>query len=132
MIYESFIDKVAQRAGVSQEQALVLTRATLETLSDRLSAGEALDLAAQLAKPLQLPLRPTREAAERISLAEFIGRVAERTDVDETVATTGIRAVFATLREAVTGGEFEDVLAQLPADFAAVAEPVAAHPGRRR
>jgi uncharacterized protein (DUF2267 family) len=25
--------------------------------------------------------------------------------------------VFATVREAVTGGEFDDVLAQLPADF---------------
>lgn len=132
MNYETFIDKVAERAGVQSEQALILTRATLQTVADRLTAGEALDLAAQLPKPLQMPLRPSRETAERFSLAEFTRRVAERAGVDEAAAANGIRAVFATLREAVTSGEFDDLLAQLPSDFAEVAEPVGVRSGRRR
>ncbi|HEX2772493.1 MAG TPA: DUF2267 domain-containing protein [Micromonosporaceae bacterium] len=132
MNYETFIDRVAQRAGVSSDQAVILTRATLETLADRLTAGEALDLAAQLPKRLQMPLRPREETAERFSLAECIRRVGERAGVDEAAAANGVRAVFATLRQAVTGGEFEDLLAQLPSDFAEVAEPVAVRSGRRR
>jgi uncharacterized protein (DUF2267 family) len=130
--YETIIDKVAQRAAVSPEEAVILNRATMETLADRLTGGEAMDLAAQLPKKLQAPLRPRRETAERISLAEFTRRVAERAGVDEEAAANGVRAVFATLREAVTGGEFEDLVAQLPSDFATVAEPVAVRSGRRR
>lgn len=128
---ETFIDKVAQRAGVPSDQAVILARATLETLADRLTAGEALDLAAQLPKPLQVPLRPRQETAERFPLAEFTRRVGERAGVDEAAAVNGVRAVFATLREAVTGGEFEDLLAQLPADFAEVAEPIVVRSGQR-
>jgi uncharacterized protein (DUF2267 family) len=132
MNYETFVDRVAQRAGLPADQATILTRATLETLAERLTAGEALDLAAQLPKRLQVPLRPRQETAERFSLAEFGRRAGERAGVDERAAANGIRAVFATLREAVTGGEFEDLLTQLPADFAEVAEPVAVRSGRPR
>jgi uncharacterized protein (DUF2267 family) len=129
MNYETFIDRVGRRAGVPAERAEVLTRAALHTLSDRLTAGEAMDLAAQLPKKLQMPLRPQRETAERFSLAEFTRRTAERAGVDQAIAENGIRAVFATLREAVSGGEFDDVLAQLPPDFAFVSERVGAGPG---
>jgi uncharacterized protein (DUF2267 family) len=132
MNYDTFIDKVAARAAVSAEQAVVLTQATLKTLADRLTAGEALDLAAQLPKQLQLRLRPGMEAAERFSLAEFNRRVAQRAGVDAAAAATGVGAVFTTLREAVSGGEFDDLLTQLPDDFAEVAQPVAARSGRRR
>lgn len=132
MNYETFIDKVAERAGVPADEAVVLTTTTLQTLAERLTGGEALDLAAQLPKLLQTPLRPMQETAERFPLAEFARRVGQRAGVPEAAASSGIRAVFATLREAVTGGEFDDLLAQLPADFAEVAEPVAARSARRR
>jgi uncharacterized protein (DUF2267 family) len=132
MNYETFIDNVAQRAGVSAEQAEIHTRATLQTLADRLTAGEALDLAAQLPKPLQMALRQRTETAERFGLAEFSRRVRERAGIDEAAATNGIRAVFATMREAVTSGEFDDVLAQLPREFAELVEPVTVRTDRRR
>jgi uncharacterized protein (DUF2267 family) len=132
MNYDTFIDVVSQRAGVSSDQAVILTRATLETLTDRLTAGEALDLAAQLPKPLRVAMRQRTETAERFGLAEFIRRMGERAGVDETMATNGIRAVFTTLREAVTGGEFDDVLIQLPRDFADLVEPVTVRTDRRR
>ncbi|HEX7746710.1 MAG TPA: DUF2267 domain-containing protein [Micromonosporaceae bacterium] len=131
MNHDTFIDRVAQRAAVSAEQAQILTRATLETLADRLTAGESLDLAAQLPKPLQVALRQRAEGAERFGLAEFSRRVRERAGVDETAATSGIRAVFTTLREAVTSGEFDDLLAQLPREFAELAEPVTVRTDRR-
>lgn len=129
---DTFIDLVAQRTGVSSEQAVILTRATLETLADRLTAGERLDLAAQLPEPLQAAMRQRKETAERFGLAEFTRRVGERAGVDEGTATNGVRRVFTTLREAITGGEFDDLLAQLPREFAGVTEPVTVRSDRRR
>ena len=72
------------------------------------------------------------ETAARFPRAEFTRRVMERAGIEDAAATTAIRAVFATLREAVTGGEFEDMVAQLPADFADLTAPVTVRPGRRR
>jgi uncharacterized protein (DUF2267 family) len=46
--------------------------------------------------------------------------VAEREGVDPQLAREHVRAVFATLREAVTPKEWFDVTSQLPAEFAAV------------
>lgn len=119
MNYDTFVEQVAQRAGVPSARAVELSRATLETLAERLTGGEALDLAAQLPKPLQLLLRktPSSEHAERFGAAEYVARVGQRADVDQAAARAGIRAVFVTLREAVSGGEFDDVAAQLPRDY---------------
>ncbi|WP_416905133.1 DUF2267 domain-containing protein [Micromonospora echinospora] len=128
MNYDTFVDQVAQRAGVPSDRAVELTRATLETLAERLTGGEALDLAAQLPKPLQLLLRktPTTEHADRFGAAEFVARVGQRADADSPAARSGIRAVFVTLREAITGGEFDDVAAQLPRDYRDLVEPAMA------
>ena len=117
MDHDRFIKLVAERAGVSREQAEALTEATLATLAQRITGGEAKDLASQLPKPLQPPLLRPDEPAERFDLDEFTRRVATRAGLDPEQAGNGVRAVFATVREAVTGGEFDDVLAQLPADF---------------
>jgi uncharacterized protein (DUF2267 family) len=117
MRYEEFIDAVAERAGVSPDQAEVLTQATLETLAERLSGGEALDLADQLPKGLQESLQPREEEAERFRLEEFVRRVSERADVDVALAWDGVSAVLTTLSEAVASGEFDDVMSQLPAEF---------------
>ncbi|MCW2996768.1 MAG: hypothetical protein JWN65_317 [Solirubrobacterales bacterium] len=122
MQYDEFITKVAERAGTRQKQAEALTRATLQTLGERVTGGEAQDLAAQLPQPLKaaVPQRPTG-TAEPFDLNEFERRVAERAGVAEGEDEAGIRAVFQTLREAVSPGEFDDVLAQLPADVRSLA-----------
>lgn len=44
--------------------------------------------------------------------------MSERAGVDLDTATRGARAVLSTVRHAVTSDEFEDVLAQLPREFA--------------
>ncbi|GIJ76811.1 Uncharacterized conserved protein, DUF2267 family [Micromonospora phaseoli] len=136
MNYDTFVDQVARRAGTSWQRAVELTRATLETLAERLTGGEVLDLAVQLPEPLRLPLRPTPdiEAAERFGAAEFVARVAVRAGVQEPAARDAIRAVFITVREAVSGGEFDELVVQMPRDYRDMVEPALA-PGatlRRR
>ncbi|PZF89461.1 DUF2267 domain-containing protein [Micromonospora deserti] len=128
MNYNTFVDQVAQRTRASSEQAVELTRATLETLAERLTGGEVLDLAAQLPRPLQVVVKPSprTEAAERFGAADFVARVALRAGVDEATAKSGARAVFVTLREAITGGEFDDVAMQLPRDYRDLVEPAMA------
>jgi uncharacterized protein (DUF2267 family) len=117
MQYEEFIAQVAQNAELSEEDAATLTRATLATLAERISGGEAQDLAAQLPGPLKTALTSAHENAEAFSFKEFVERTAERAGTDPDVAEVAIQAVLATLRDAVTPGEFDDVLSQLPADF---------------
>jgi len=117
MRYDEFIDAVSDRMGVSMDEAENVTYATLTTLSERITGGEARDLASQLPRPLRELLRPTVEPAEAFDLDEFVHRVSKRAGVNAAEAAVGMRAVFATLRKAVTGGEFDDIMSQLPAEF---------------
>jgi uncharacterized protein (DUF2267 family) len=115
--YSEFIASVAKQAGVETEQAKSLTKATLETLAERLTAGEADDLAAQLPLELKADLQAPQPQAEAFGASDFIDRVARRASVDADLAVRGVQAVFATLRETVSKGEFDDVLSQLPQEF---------------
>ncbi|MFJ6198887.1 DUF2267 domain-containing protein [Micromonospora sp. NPDC092111] len=125
MNYDTFVDQVARRTRTDPERAVALTHATLATLAERLTGGEVLDLATQLPAPLRLALRPSpsTEAADRFGAAEFVARVGQRADLDEPAARDVVRAVFVTLREAVSGGEFDDVVIQLPRDYRDMVEP---------
>jgi uncharacterized protein (DUF2267 family) len=116
--YDEFISKVAERTGFQRKQAEAVTRATLATLAARITRGEAEDLAAHLPLELQGPLLTGKNEADGFDPAEFERRVAEHAGVSEDEAQRGIRAVFATIAEAVSPGEFDDVLAQLPAEYA--------------
>jgi uncharacterized protein (DUF2267 family) len=123
MKYDEFIARVAENVGVSSAEAEKLTSATLETLAERISGGEARDLAAQLPLPLQDALLPASEEAEGFSFKEFVRRTAERAGMDAGVAEIAVDAVLVTLRDAVTPGEFDDVLSQLPQDFKRLGTP---------
>ena len=129
---DQFIELVRQRARVpasrrldgapltDEEMAETLVRATLQVLAQRISGGEARDIARQLPPPLDEWLQPEHEKAEPFDLEVFVQRVADRALVDFDAARVGVHAVFRTLREAVTGDEFEDVLAQLPREYTAL------------
>jgi uncharacterized protein (DUF2267 family) len=123
MKYDEFIARVAENVGVSSAEAEKLTSATLETLAERITGGEARDLAAQLPLPLQNTLLPASEEAEGFSFNEFVRRTAERAGMDAGVAEIAVDAVLVTLRDAVTPGEFDDVLSQLPQDFKRLGAP---------
>jgi uncharacterized protein (DUF2267 family) len=129
MTYDEFIDAVAELGQLSREEAEEVTHATLQTLAERITGGEADDVASQLPKRLKDALLTTNEQAEPCGLEEFKRRVSERSaGIDDT--THAIRAVMTTLREALTGGEFDDVMDQLPVEFGAVIAPVGASHGR--
>jgi uncharacterized protein (DUF2267 family) len=127
--YRRFTTAVAQRAGVPFEAAEDLERAVLRVLARRISGGEARDLAAQLPAPLQASLIPPDEPAHAFDLEEFVRRVMGDAGVPAEQARAAVAAVFATLRDAVTPGEFEDVLAQLPKEYREVLDSTAARRG---
>jgi uncharacterized protein (DUF2267 family) len=118
MRYDRFIAEVGDRASLSREEAEAATHAVLRVLSERLSGGEAEDLRAQLPKALQEDLLPPEEEAQGFGVTEFARRVAERTGLDESQASIAVAAVLSVLQDAVSGGEFEDVVAQLGRDYA--------------
>ena len=124
MKYDEFISQVQRRADLaSREEAERATRATMETLGERLAGGEAKDLAAQLPPEIAQYLEQAYTGIrEKFSLDEFFWRVSQREGVDLTESTYHARVVVALLSEAVTMGEIEDVRAQLPEDFARLFE----------
>ncbi|WP_345639055.1 DUF2267 domain-containing protein [Rugosimonospora acidiphila] len=123
MKYDEFVDAVAIRAGMSPAEAEVLAHAALQTLADRLTAGEARDLAAQLPRGLAESLEPRYEKAEAFGLEEFVRRVGNRAAVDLSTAWYGMRAVLATLRGGVSVGEFQDVIGQLGKEYVEALQP---------
>ena len=124
---DEFWRRVGQRLGLDQTAARRVTEAVLETLAERIAAGVVEDLVARLDPLLHPPLRrgiaSSGPAARRMPLAEFLHRVAgrESADVDEAglvdVIFKHVRAVFATLAEAVDAEEWFDMIAELPAEY---------------
>ena len=122
MQFDEFIEAVAERADTSRGEAQALVRATLRTLAERISGGEAEDLRAQLPRELKGDLASPEENAQGFDVDEFVRRVAERTGLDETDARPRVAAVLSVLRDAVSPGEFDDVLSQLGREFAELIE----------
>jgi uncharacterized protein (DUF2267 family) len=119
MKYDEFIGQVRHRAGLgSHAEAERATRATLETLAERLAGGEAHDLAAQLPPELARYLElPDAGIGAKLTLDEFFELVSEREGVDLSAAVFHARVVIGVLTEAVSIGEIQDVRVQLPAAF---------------
>jgi uncharacterized protein (DUF2267 family) len=115
--YEEFIDEVARHAGIEPPEAERTTVEVLQELSDRLTGDETWDLLAQLPARLKTAVIIS-PGAQPIGADEFVARVSRQLGLDEDEARRRIRAVFATLRRAVTLGEFDDVLAQLDPEYA--------------
>lgn len=130
---DQFWRRVSQRLGVDQAPARRVTEAVLETLAERIAAGQVEDLIAQLDPLLHPPLRRGLSSAgpdaQRMPLREFLRRVAirEGASVDEAGLWDQIfehvRAVFATLAEAVSQKEWFDVTAELPSEYHGLIPP---------
>lgn len=117
MDYHQFVKEVQEKAGCAEKpEAVKAIQATLQTLSERLFKGEAEQLAAQLPRELQLYMQEPRERG-KFKLEEFLQRVGRREGVEPRLAEQHARAVIEVLCRAVSRGEIEDVLSQLPKDF---------------
>jgi uncharacterized protein (DUF2267 family) len=122
---EALIGGVADRAGLSPDAARKAVDAVLETLAERIAAGEVDDLIARFPLELRPPLERGKQRGDgkavRMSLDEFVRRVAEREGVPPAAAREHVAAVFATLRGLLPDAEWRDVTAQLPHDYEALA-----------
>ena len=116
MDHDTFVDTVMQAAGIDRDEAERAVRATLTTLAERISAGEARDLAAQL-PPELAPWLNVDKRSERFDVDEFLRRVAERCGTDEDAALRRARSVFAVLGQTIAPGELDDVASELPKDY---------------
>lgn len=116
MDYERFITTVERAAGIGRERARRATEATLETLAERISKGEARDLAMQL-PPEIAPWIATDSDGDRFDVDEFLRRVAEREGVDLDVAEDHAKAVLTALGAAAGPEELADLLSELPREF---------------
>jgi uncharacterized protein (DUF2267 family) len=117
MSYDDFLTIVELAADIGRDDAERATRATLETLAERIAAGEARDLVDEL-PPEVAPHLATTTDAERFGLDEFLRRVAEREGTDVPTARRHARAVFAALGRTLSRQELADLEAELPKDFA--------------
>jgi uncharacterized protein (DUF2267 family) len=116
-----FLRKVAERDGRDEDGARRAVEAVLETLAERVAAGEVEDLADRLPLALRRLLKEaegrTRPTARRMDLDAFLARIAEREGVPVDEARRDARAVLVTLHEAVGDDEFFDITSELPHDY---------------
>jgi uncharacterized protein (DUF2267 family) len=122
MTTEQFYRMVREAAPERGRQgAKSATAAVLHALRDRLTSQEGDQVAAQLSRPLQMVWEAGPRAGVRpvkMHRTEFYQRVMKEaglSSIKEARWTT--LAVFGALKEALTPGEAEDVLAQLPKDL---------------
>lgn len=129
---QTFIKAVEERAGIPHEQAEPLVCFTLGTLAERISPGQARDLAERLPQELRPCVQHDRPPAP-FHLDQFLRRIEKQMGADREAAERLARAVLGALWTAVGPKEFADMRAQLPGDFVPLLEAaVAEAPPRPR
>ena len=118
MQFDDFITRVQEQAGLNtRDEAISITRAVLETLGERLDRKVRNGLEAQLPNELKEFLLGRVEHSDQYDLQEFYNRVGARADLKYGDAVQRTRQVISVLRQAVPGGEIEDILEDLSPEF---------------
>ena len=127
MDHDTLIGQVQARARLdSRGAAEAATRATLETLAERIPAPLADNLAAQLPREIAEHLRRVEAAPDqpetgvRMRYREFFDRVARRAGADTAKATYEARCVMEIVGEATQGGVLDHVRQSLDDELAAI------------
>jgi uncharacterized protein (DUF2267 family) len=113
---EAFRKDVAEAAGIDAETADRAIEATLVTLGERISDGEAEDLARHLPDRLA-PLIVQPGPAQGFGADEFFRRLAERAGTDAETAERYARAVIAAMARREGKRELNEMLLQLPQEL---------------
>ena len=115
---EEFLGQVQNKAHLATlGEAVRATRATLETLAERLGPDDTRHLAARLPHEIQLFFSEGLPVPEPFSSDEFLLRVCAREGIDLPLSTNHARAVIEVLTQAVSPGETIDALDRLPDDY---------------
>jgi uncharacterized protein (DUF2267 family) len=114
--------RVGVEAGLDTlDDARRATAAVLHALRDRLTPAEADQAAAQLPRELKelwYGGPPPAAAPAKVHVGEFLRRVRDDAGLpDLRTAELATDAVFAALKEQLSDGESDDILAQLPRDL---------------
>ena len=118
MQFDDFITRVQEQARLdTREESIRITRAVLETLGERLDRKVRNGLEAQLPNELKDFLLARVAHSDQYDLQEFYNRVGGRADLTAREATERTKQVVAVLREAVPGGEIEDILEDLSPEY---------------
>lgn len=113
-----FFRSVAERSGLSREEAADLTRATLQALAQRLSEGTVRELVLHLPDKLGDEVRGARrKPSQRFGLPDAEEQISERTGLRRDEVHAGFAAVLATMREAMPTDVLDKALTQLPSEF---------------
>ena len=113
----AFAATVAERAGLTKQEAVDLVRATLEQLGGQLSSGEIRELGLVLPDGLASQLPRHDHGAHPVPLREFIQRLAQRTGLSRHDVTSGVRATFSALARVPDSTPVRNALSQLPAEY---------------
>ncbi|MCW3842553.1 DUF2267 domain-containing protein [Micromonospora yasonensis] len=119
MKYEEFVARVRERGEYdSAAEAQQVISVVVTCLAERLQPDEARQLGAQLPTELRDALASAVGGGLRVGVTEFLRKVSDGTGATERTAEWDASAVLSTIAEAVTGGELNDVLTQLPSGYA--------------
>ncbi|BAZ53587.1 hypothetical protein NIES4103_62670 [Nostoc sp. NIES-4103] len=119
MEYEEFITHVQSLAqSNSREEAERATRATLETIKERIAGDEANKIAAELPQQLSEYLQGREgDTGESFKLQEFIARTSQKEHIEPTTTAIHVRAVFAVLQNAIKPETFASFQAHFSHDY---------------
>lgn len=119
MTKEEFLRQVRNRLGLTDEaEAEAATRSVLAALADRITRDEAKDLASQLPKDFGDLVRERSGPVQKMDMDIFVSRVQGDLDLmNRGDAERIIRGVFSVVKDAVSEGEWEDVVSQMPRDL---------------
>jgi uncharacterized protein (DUF2267 family) len=116
--YDEMVRAVADRTGTTRAEADELIVNTLTVLAERVGADETRDLLAQLPKTLKtrIPIAPQPSSFPPDEFVARVGKPATGDDLAQGEAQ--VRAVLATLTDAVNAGEMRDIAERLGNSYA--------------
>lgn len=126
---DDLYDEIRERGDLrSTDAARDAAKATLETLGERITKGEAEDLADGLPDELAGAVAGPGGEAEAFGPDEFVDRVSDREEVaDPEAAVRHVQSTLETVGRRTNRDEWRDVRQQLPDEYAALYE-VSAEP----
>lgn len=121
MQYDEFISRVQEYANLdSPDDARRLTEVFLSALGEPLGATETTQLTSELPKELKAAVtanKPRETAASDVfkyDLEEFYNRIKGRLDVPYHEGVRQAQAAARVLKEAVSSGQINDIVQELP------------------
>lgn len=122
MNHDEFVRTVQAQSDLNDEERVTAAgESVLEALSERLSHGQATDLAEGLPTDLAEAVTQADGDADEFDADEFVQRVRQREDehpeLDGNDAPTHVRSVLIGLTESTNDQRWDETLAQLPEDY---------------